>query len=68
MPRVPIGAAYKFGSTTGVALLQDGNKVALQVFQAQEEGATCAPTNTITVENAARLETCARRFQPSTSL
>jgi len=56
MPRVRIGAAYKFGSTTGVALLQDGNKVALQVFQAQEEGATCAPTNTITVENAARLE------------
>eukprot|EP00962_Isochrysis_galbana_P035445 scaffold12156_cov114-Isochrysis_galbana.AAC.4 len=37
MPRVRIGAAYKFGSTTGVALLQDGNKVALQVFQAQEE-------------------------------
>eukprot|EP00962_Isochrysis_galbana_P044124 scaffold17010_cov101-Isochrysis_galbana.AAC.1 len=45
MPRVRIGAAYKFGSTTGIALLQDGNKVALQVFQAQEEGATCAPTN-----------------------
>eukprot|EP00962_Isochrysis_galbana_P053715 scaffold25217_cov97-Isochrysis_galbana.AAC.1 len=56
MPRVRIGAAYKFGSTTGVALLQDGNKVALQVFQAQEEGATCAPTRTITVENAASLE------------
>eukprot|EP00962_Isochrysis_galbana_P020762 scaffold6088_cov128-Isochrysis_galbana.AAC.1 len=56
MPRVRIGAAYKTGNTTGVALLQDGNKVALQVFQAQNEGATCTPTTTVIVENASSLE------------
>eukprot|EP00962_Isochrysis_galbana_P045218 scaffold17724_cov129-Isochrysis_galbana.AAC.5 len=40
---------------TGVALLQEGNKVVLQVFQAQNEGATCAPTTAIIVENASSL-------------
>eukprot|EP00962_Isochrysis_galbana_P000649 scaffold184_cov106-Isochrysis_galbana.AAC.1 len=55
MPRVRIGAAYKAGNTTGVALRQDGNKVVLQVFQSQNEGATCAPTTAIIVENASSL-------------
>eukprot|EP00962_Isochrysis_galbana_P009695 scaffold2702_cov116-Isochrysis_galbana.AAC.12 len=55
MPRVRIGAAYKTGNITGVALLQEGNKVVLQVFQAQSEGATCAPTTAIIVENASSL-------------
>jgi len=32
MPRVRIGAAYKTGNITGVALHQEGNKVALQVY------------------------------------
>eukprot|EP00962_Isochrysis_galbana_P025337 scaffold7791_cov133-Isochrysis_galbana.AAC.1 len=55
MPRVRIGAAYKAGNTTGVALRQDGNKVVMQVFQSQNEGATCAPTTAIIVENASSL-------------
>jgi len=55
MPRVRIGAAYKTGNTTCVALLQVGNKVALQVYAAQTPYAASTPTDTIIVEKASSL-------------
>jgi len=55
MPRVRIGAAYKTGNNTGVALHQEGNKVALQVYNMQTAGAASTPTDTILVEKASDL-------------
>eukprot|EP00962_Isochrysis_galbana_P046497 scaffold18728_cov121-Isochrysis_galbana.AAC.3 len=49
MPRVRIRAAYKTGNITGVALHQEGNKVALQVYNVQTAGAASTPTDTILI-------------------
>eukprot|EP00962_Isochrysis_galbana_P018501 scaffold5340_cov131-Isochrysis_galbana.AAC.5 len=53
MPRVRIGAAYTTGNNTGVALHQEGNKVALQEYSAHTAGAAFTPTDTILVEKKA---------------
>eukprot|EP00962_Isochrysis_galbana_P024369 scaffold7464_cov136-Isochrysis_galbana.AAC.3 len=44
MPRIRIGAFYTSGNDTGVALRQEGNEVALQVYKTADGAGT--PTST----------------------
>eukprot|EP00962_Isochrysis_galbana_P017210 scaffold4950_cov99-Isochrysis_galbana.AAC.3 len=59
MARIRIGAFYKSGNDTGVALRQEGNEVAWQVYKTADGAGT--PTSTTLVREAGVLEYAGER-------